>query len=85
MGTPADRNPRGRGRSSDADGSPARYTRAELEALPVLAIGQADDLRIEDLTRGMRVWLSRTPPYFVEIERWSSESGWVTTDRYAAP
>lgn len=33
------------------------YTLAELEALPTLATGQADDLKIETETR--RVWLSR--------------------------
>ncbi len=30
-----------------------RYTRAELEALPVLSVGQSDDLDIEDRTRSM--------------------------------
>lgn len=33
------------------------YTLAELEALPTLAQGQADDLKIETATR--RIWLSR--------------------------
>ena len=61
-----------------------RYTRAELEALPVLSVGQADDLHIEDWPQRIRVWLSRAPPYVVEIERWSPASGWVTTDRYPA-
>ena len=56
------------------------YTRAELEKLPVLSIGQADNLHIED--QGMRIWLSRTPPYVVEVEHWTAESGWVMTDRY---
>ncbi len=59
-----------------------RYTRAELEALPILSIGQADDLRLED--KCLRVWLSRARPYVVEIERWTPESGWTTTDRYPA-
>lgn len=35
----------------------SRYTLAELEALPTLAVGQADDLKIE--TESVRVWLSR--------------------------
>ncbi len=61
-----------------------RYTRAELEALPVLSVGQADDLHIEDRKRYMRVWLGRTPPYIVKIEVWTPESGWTTTDRYPA-
>ncbi len=59
-----------------------QYTRADLEALPVLSIGQADDLRFEDPSQGIRVWLSRAPPYVVEIERWTPESGWTTADRY---
>ena len=59
-----------------------RYTRAQLERLPVLAVGQSDDLCIE--AEGLRVWLSRKPPYMVEVERWTPESGWTTTDRYPA-
>lgn len=35
-----------------------RYTTDELEDLPVLSQGQADDLHIEE--DGLRVWLSRT-------------------------
>lgn len=59
-----------------------RYTRAELQELPVLAIGQADDLLID--ADGIRVWLSRDPPYVVEIEHWIPESGWSTIERYMA-
>jgi hypothetical protein len=33
------------------------YTLAELEALPILATGQADDLKID--TEDTRVWISR--------------------------
>ncbi len=62
-----------------------RYTLAELEALPVLVIGQADDLHIEDRSQGMRVWLSRTPPYVVEVEHWTLEAGWTTAARCPAP
>lgn len=61
-----------------------RYSRAELAKLPVLAIGQAEDLHIDDRERGVRVWLSRAPPYFVEIERWRQEGGWEIADRYEA-
>jgi hypothetical protein len=57
-----------------------RYTLAQLEALPVLAVGQADDLHFEE--DGMRVWLSRVEPYVVEVERWTAESGWRTSERY---
>lgn len=34
-----------------------KYSLAELEALPTLAVGQVDDLKIE--TEDTRVWLSR--------------------------
>ena len=35
-----------------------RYTTDELEDMPVLSQGQADDLHVEE--DGLRVWLSRT-------------------------
>ncbi len=63
---------------------PHRYSRAELEALPVLAIGQADDLHIDDWPNRLRVWLSRTPPCTVVIERWTFEGGWTMAERYPA-
>jgi hypothetical protein len=34
-----------------------RYTASELEAMPTLAVGQADDLKVD--TGSVRVWLSR--------------------------
>ena len=61
-----------------------RYTRAELEALPVLSIGQADDLHVEDRSRGIRIWLSRDAPYVVEVEQRTLESTWVVMDSYPA-
>ena len=65
-----------------------RYTTAELEALPVLCQGQADDLRIE--WGGVRYWLSRTgvadgEPYdnTVTIETYNATTGrWTTWDIY---
>lgn len=36
----------------------SRYTAAELEQLPTLAVGQTDDLKIDD--GDTRVWLART-------------------------
>ena len=67
-----------------------RYTFQELEALPTLAIGQADDLKID--TGKYRVWLSRCDttdgePYDnkVTIERYNEEDGrWKTIDEYQA-
>jgi len=61
-----------------------RYTRAELEALPVLAIGQAENLHVDDWPNRLRVWLSRAAPYVVTVERWTSEDGWTTAERYRA-
>ena len=56
-----------------------RYTRAELEALPILSVGQADDLHIEK--DDMRVWLGRSDPFMIEIER-RTPRGWRVVDRY---
>ncbi|MFA5937377.1 MAG: hypothetical protein WC822_05905 [Candidatus Paceibacterota bacterium] len=40
-----------------------RYTTAELEAMPTLSVGQADNLKLvvedEDGTQRLRYWLSR--------------------------
>jgi len=43
-----------------------RYTAAQLDAMPTLSVGQADDLKIERIQSpgipgpgGLRVWLSR--------------------------
>lgn len=59
-----------------------RYTRERLETLPTLAIGQAEDLHVEDLDRGVRIWLRREFPHWIEVECWSMEEGWRTTERY---
>jgi len=65
-----------------------RYTRAELESLPTLAVGQADNLKIDD--GSTRVWLCRCGiadgmalDALVTVER-LTESGWVTVDEYGA-
>lgn len=65
-----------------------RYTLRELRALPTLATGQADDLKVDE--REMRVWLSRCKiedgePYNnkVTIERLRG-GRWVETDHYQA-
>ena len=63
---------------------PHRYTRAELEALPVLSVGQADDLHIDDRASRLRVWLRRDSPYTVTIEHWTFEDGWTIAERYRA-
>ncbi len=51
---------------------PLYYDPEELEALPTLCVGQADDLKID--TGEERVWLSRMTPadgevYRVHVER----------------
>lgn len=68
-----------------------RYTTAELDALPTLAIGQADSLKVDN-GDGVRVWLSRvgkadddTMPYehTVYVERYDSATGrWETVETY---
>jgi hypothetical protein len=58
------------------------YTTEELEALPVLSVGQADDLHID--TGAVRVWLSRCgvedgEPFDnkVTVETLSRDGRWV--------
>lgn len=65
------------------------YTLSELEALPTLAQGQADDLKMDD-GNGTRVWLSRVGvddgmPYDhqVTIER-CVDGRWITAETYPA-
>lgn len=65
------------------------YTLAELENLPTLAQGQADDLKIK--TKYIQVWLSRMTkedgmPYDnqVTIERLNSSYNWVTVSQFQA-
>jgi hypothetical protein len=62
---------------------------AELEAMDTLAVGQADDLKIDD-GEGTRVWLSRMTvedgqPYNnqVTIER-LIDGRWETVEEYEA-
>ena len=64
------------------------YTLKELEILPTLAVGQADDLKIE--TENKRVWLSRMTvedgmPYnnMVSIEKLQNGC-WSTMEEYEA-
>lgn len=59
------------------------YSRSELAALPTLAVGQADDLKIDN-GDGVRVWLSRMTRadgehcnHHVSVERFDGER-WVT-------
>lgn len=65
-----------------------RYGLAELQRLPTLSTGQADDLKIDD--EETRVWLSRCTvadgePYNnkVTIER-LTDGRWVVADTYEA-
>jgi len=66
-----------------------RYTLAELQALPTLAVGQADDLKLENFPEP-RVWLSRCTtadgePYDhkVTVERFDG-ARWRTVEEYQA-
>lgn len=65
-----------------------RYTLEELESLPTLSVGQADDLKVD--TGNTRVWLSRCSvedgePYDnkVTVER-LAEGRWVEVETYQA-
>jgi hypothetical protein len=68
------------------------YTLEELEAMNTLATGQADNLKIEDMEAGLRVWLSRCTvedgePYNnkVTVEQYDfSAHRWETTEEYQA-
>lgn len=62
----------------------------ELRKLPTLATGQADDLKLEDLDLGYRVWLSRCSiadgePYNnkVSVERYVGNR-WKTVREFQA-
>lgn len=65
-----------------------RYSLEELEALPTLCVGQADDLKIEDSQ--MRVWLSRChvedgEPYNNKVTVTRRVNGkWVEIETYPA-
>lgn len=61
------------------------YTVAELEAMPTLAVGQADDLKVD--TGEERVWLARTGAedrqvYAINHERLIN-GRWVVVSEYA--
>lgn len=64
-----------------------RYTAAALKAMPTLAVGQADDLKVDE--DGERVWLARTAiadgePYDDKITIERLENGrWVVVEEYA--
>lgn len=64
-----------------------RYTAAELEAMPTLREGYADDLKVE--TEDMQVWLSRATradgaPYDnqVTVKRLNDRYEWVVSAEY---
>jgi len=67
-----------------------KYSLEELESLPTLTVGQADDLKIS--TEHIRVWLSRCTiddgePYDnkVTVEMFNSANGtWQTLNIYEA-
>ena len=61
------------------------HTIEELEALPTLCVGQADDLKID--TGEERVWLSRCGPEDGEVYQIHHETlldgRWTVTSEYA--
>ena len=65
-----------------------RYTLAELENLPTLTVGQADDLKIDD--GSTRVWLCRCGiedgmPYDNQVTVQKLADGrWETVEEYGA-
>lgn len=66
-----------------------RYTLAELEALPTLATGQVDNLKVD--TGYSRVWLCRCgiadgmpADHWVTVETLSRLGRWETVDEYEA-
>jgi len=65
-----------------------RFTKQELERMPTLCVGQADDLKYEE--DGVRVWLSRCDvedgePYGdkVTVEKWVNLQ-WKEVQTYQA-
>lgn len=71
----------------------ARYTLNELETLPTLCVGQADNLKVEgeDNNGRYRIWLSRCgiadgEPYEnkVTVERCDSSGQWFDSQTYPA-
>ena len=63
-----------------------QYTLKQLEALPTLSVGQADDLKIE--TEVTRIWLSRCGvedgepfPNKVTVEAWDFDNGFWAEER----
>lgn len=67
-----------------------KHTLAELDKLPTLAVGQADDLKIETADR--RIWLSRCGvedgepyPNKVSVEEYNAVTNrWETVETYQA-
>ena len=67
----------------------SNYTLQELESLPTLCVGQAEDLKVE--TNDIRIWLSRCgvadgEPHnnMVTVEKYDEAGGWYTQRRYQA-
>ena len=58
------------------------FDRDELDAMPTLAVGQADDLKIDN-GDGIRVWVSRVDGS-ISVERFDPAEGrWETVDESA--
>ena len=64
-----------------------RYSAKDLRAMPTLAVGQADDLKVDD--GEVRVWLSRCGPEDgepyrnkVSVESLLPPGRWIVTHTY---
>lgn len=68
-----------------------KYTLKELQAMPTLVVGQADNLKIDDPEEGIRVWLSRCTvadgesyDHKVTVEERDLQGLWVEAYTYQA-
>ncbi len=69
---------------------PHLFTATELEALPTITVGQADDLKFEDYETfrhngteydGVRVWLGNTEPEKIFVE-YLRDGRWIVLTTY---
>jgi hypothetical protein len=76
-----------------AQTTPGLFTAMELERLPTISVGQADDLKIEDYDSfqlngvkydGLRVWLSRAQDGVIDVE-YLCDGRWNIHIQYSSP
>jgi hypothetical protein len=51
------------------------FTLEELENMPTLAVGQAANLKVENLDAGVRIWVNRCVDGQIEVEVFNPASG----------